>query len=140
MFLFSTKDLESEERVLKPQYPPVMHISSVGCGGEKIAIKRGKDNLTWRHKCDYPDSGEGKITREIKGGIVFNGDSYDGGIIETVFSGKHHATTTYTKLTGKLLGDRAYTVPRRAYTPSDRSDKAKDAVNPVRSIKKLFGL
>lgn len=140
--LFMVGDLTSEESYLSPEKPFPRHISFAGCEGEKITVKRSGNKFTWKHKCDYP--GKGKTTKEIKGGITFNGNSYEGGIIETLYAGKE-TTTYYTRLAGKLVKEgRSYTAEKRSYTSSDRqetvSDKAKDASdNPVKSIKKLFG-
>ncbi len=122
---------ESGEGFLSPGQPLPKHIPLFGCEHDKIVFKRSGNRITWRHKCDYPNK------REITGGIVFNGNSYEGGIIETLYSGKE-ITTMYTHLSGKLVKEgRSFS---RAYT-SDRdvSDRAKDADNPIRSIKKLFG-
>lgn len=46
-------------------------------------------------------SGRPEETKEVKGGITFNGNSFDGGAIETSYAkitGVETTTTTYTKL------------------------------------------
>ncbi|MBI4688405.1 MAG: DUF3617 family protein [Nitrospirae bacterium] len=140
---YSSGQQENKGIILTQERPFDMHIGD-GCGGEKIVVKRSGNKLTWRHKCDYPGGGKYTTTKELKGGITFSGESYDGGIIEKLYSNGKEQSTTYTKLTGNYLRGRAYTAQKRAYTSSDRqetiSDKTKDAVgNPVKSIKKLFG-
>lgn len=140
--IFSLGKSESTESRLSPEVPLGIRIGE--CTGKETVIKRSGNKLTWNYKCDY-SQGDLKNTKAVKGGITFNGNSFDGGAIETSYAktnGMETTTTTYTKLSGTVLKGRAYTSQKRSYTSSGRetaSDKVKEGIdNPVKSIKKIF--
>ncbi len=142
--IFSAGSADSAEKHLSSQSPLAVPVG--GCGGnEKTVVKRSGNKLIWNFKCDY-SQGDMKNTNEVKGGIVFNGNNFDGGIVETSYAkinGMGTTTTKYTKVSGTFLEGRAFTSQKRSYTSSDReetpADKIKDATdNPLKSIKKIF--
>lgn len=144
-FDYSTLPEEKKEIFLTQNRPLGMdriHIGN-GCGGENIVVKRSGNKLTWSHRCDYQSSGRERNTLELKGGIIFSGGSYDGGIIEKLYTNGKETSTTYKKLTGTYSRGRSYSAKKREYTSSDRQesspDEPKDSSNPLKSIKKLFG-
>jgi hypothetical protein len=150
----------SKQECLSPDNPLEGIAKGMGCGPDKVIVKRSGNTLTWRAKCE-PGGG---TTMEEKGGVIFKGDKYEGGMTFSQTQGKGQAPmTTYTYLSGTRTGEgncasrdytaaRDYTSDGRGYTSdgSSASDKAKEAVtdeakdalglkNPVKSIRKLFG-
>ncbi|MBI5049901.1 MAG: DUF3617 family protein [Nitrospirae bacterium] len=112
--------------------------------------KRNRNKITWKYKCVYNAVG-GSFTDEANGGIVYNGNSYEGIIAKKTLHATGDVSTSVIKLSGKRLGDgqcigRDYTAKGRGYTSKGRdytaqpreniTDKAKDKVD---KIKKLFG-
>lgn len=119
-------------------------ISQGGRSGGEVKMRSG-NTVTWKSV----DNG-----REERGGIEFNGDSYQGGVISKI-----GFEEIYTILKGRRIGDgecvgRDYTAKReraaarkakeRKGEPADKATKSGEppvkVINPVRELRSLFGL
>jgi hypothetical protein len=132
-------------------YTPAATQQSVKCLTERDAVsytkeqacvvekKRSGNRITWKNTCTYPGS-----TIEEKGGITYNGDTYDGVKVQKTTT-KGMDTTTIAKLSGRRTGDGNCIVAQRDYTSKKQEEKSaveagKEIIqNPVKSLKKLFG-
>ena len=114
-------------------------------------MKRSGNTVTWKHADDN------SLTRmEQAGGVEYQGNSYEGGSIETLVSG-NTTQYTYTRLTGRRVGDgncmgrditsremrkRRLAGGTRSAAQGERSpeDAARKAIeNPVRELRSIFG-
>jgi hypothetical protein len=136
-------------------FAPAMEQKSVQCMAEGDALsynqeasctkekKRSGNRVTWTTKCSY-----GGTTTEERGGINYNGDTYEGVRVKKTTTPGNEATI-YSKLSGHRVGDgdclaRRDFSARRDYSPkkgkpAEPESAVDKALNPVKSLKKIFG-
>jgi hypothetical protein len=143
-----TKPQEARKEV----YTPANEQKSEKCLSEQEALsftkeascqsenKRSGDRVTWVSRCTYPDS-----TVEERGGITYGGNTYEGVKIRKM-STKGTEATFITKLSGRRMGDGSCVAvaPKREFTSKqvpkpEAAEATKDSLNPVKSLKKIFG-
>jgi hypothetical protein len=135
--VYSPADIQKSSRCLTEQ-EALSYAKEASCVNDK---KKGGNRITWKNTCAYPDN-----TVEERGGITYNGDTYEGVRIKKMTTAGIESTLI-TKLSGRRTGDGncIAVIPRREPTtmkqpPQPPADAEKGAIpNPVKSLKKIFG-
>jgi hypothetical protein len=129
--LYSDVTSETRKACLSPDVEPL-----VGEG-----MKRSGNTVTWKESSSR-EAGSVSMRDEKEGGVAYRGDTFEGGVIQRNTSGAAQHTT-YTRVTGRRLGDgvcisrgresSSKKLPGDVPTPSDVID------NSARKLKSLFG-